>query len=105
MLLYFAIGTGDASIDKISECNYRQCRSYHRAPSFQLASYIDSHVTTKFGIFVITFKVSAAGIHVPFIVVVKVVLSFVIGHDITSYVCCCFLCGRRQNTTGSPVDE
>jgi hypothetical protein len=32
--LDLALGAGDASIYEVCDCNYRQCRSNHRAPSF-----------------------------------------------------------------------
>jgi hypothetical protein len=80
------VGTGDATVNEVSECNYRQCRSNHRAPSFHLTCYIDSHVTAQMLIFIIALEVSGAGIYVSIIVVVKVVLSFVFGHDVTSLV-------------------
>jgi hypothetical protein len=81
-----AVGTGDASIDEVSERYNRQCRSYHGAPSFQLAGYIDSRVTSQMRIFVFTLEVGFAGIYVSFVSVVGVVLSFIFGHDITSLV-------------------
>jgi hypothetical protein len=79
-----AVGTGDASVDEVSECNNRQCRSYHRAPSFQLASYIDSRITSQMGIFIFALEIGFTGINVSFISVVGVVLSFIFGHHITS---------------------
>jgi len=78
------VGTGDAPIDEVSECNYRQCRSYHRAPSFQLASDIDSHVTAQTRVFVFTLKVGFTGINMSFVSVVGVILSSIFGHGVTS---------------------
>ena len=89
MPLDFAIGTGDASIDEVSQCNNRQCRSYHRAPSSLLSRYIDSHVTAQMRVFVLTFEVSLAGINVSFVLFVKVILIFIVGHDITSLIVGC----------------
>jgi len=80
----FAGGTGDASVDEVSQQYDRQCRSYHGAPSFRLSSYIDSHVTAQMLVFVFTLEVSFAGVDVSFAFVVKVILRFVIGHIITS---------------------
>jgi hypothetical protein len=36
-------------------------------------------------IFVVTIEVSGAGIYMPIVIVVKVVLSFIIGHSTTSF--------------------
>jgi hypothetical protein len=82
----FTRGTDNTSVYEVCECDYRQCRSYHRAPSFRLSRYIDPHVTSQVRIFVFTLKVSFAGIYVSFASVVKVVLCFIFGHEITSLV-------------------
>jgi hypothetical protein len=84
----FAGGTGDASVDEVSQQYNRQCRSYHGAPSFRLSSYIDSHVTAQMFVFVFTLEVSFAGVNVSFTLVVKVILRFIFGHIITSSVAC-----------------
>ena len=83
-----AVSSRDTSINEVCEQYDCDCRSDHRAPTFLLASYIDPHVTSQVRVFVVAFKVSAAGIHMSFIIVIKVVLSFIFGHDITSCVYC-----------------
>ncbi|VTR70738.1 hypothetical protein DESC_830055 [Desulfosarcina cetonica] len=84
----FAGGTGDASIDKVSQRDERQCQSDHGAPSFQLARHIDPRVATQMRVLVFALEVSFAGVNVSFIPVVKVVLRSIIGHGITSMVDC-----------------
>jgi hypothetical protein len=88
--LNFASGTGDAPINEVCNYKYRQCRSYHRAPSFQLSSHIDSHVTAQMLIFVFALEISFTGVNMSFILVVKVVLGFIFGHHITSWLFGCW---------------
>ena len=76
------------SIDEVTQRYQSNHSTYHRAPSFHLASYIDSHVTTQMRVFVFTLKVSLAGINVSFISIVGVVLNFILCHNITSLVDC-----------------
>ena len=83
-----APGTGDTAINEVSEYNYRQCRSYHRAPSFRLSSYIDPHVTSQVRVFVFTLEVSFTVINVSIVIVSPVIFSSVFGHDITSMFFC-----------------
>jgi hypothetical protein len=99
----FAAGTGDASVDEVCECYYRQCRSYHRAPSFRSTSYIDSRITPQIWVFVFTIKVLFTGINMSFILFVGVVLNFIFGHGITSLVCCgwCYYLLDSKNTACS----
>ena len=81
-------GTGDASVDKVSQQNDRQCRSYHRAPSFWLSSYIDPWITAQMFVIILTTKVFYSGVNVSFVIIFKVILSFIFGHIITSSVDC-----------------
>jgi len=103
MPLNLTVGTGDASVDEVCECNYRQCRSNHRAPAFQLACYIDSHVTSQVLIFVLTLEVGFTGINVSLILVIGVVLSFIFGHVITSLILLSlvFRSAYQQDTAGN----
>jgi hypothetical protein len=88
----FAGGTGDASVDEVSQQNDRQCRSYHGAPSFQLSSHIDSWITAQVLVIILTTKVVYSSVNVSFVIIFKVILRFIFGHDITSLVCCwCFV--------------
>ena len=87
-----AVSSKYTSVDEVCEQDDCNCRSYHRAPSFQLSSYIDSHVTAQVLIFVITLEVSGTGINMSIVIVVKVVLSFILGHDITSLVVVVVIC-------------
>jgi hypothetical protein len=84
----FAGGTGDASVNEVSQQNDRQCRSYHGAPSFHLSRHINPRITAQMFVFVFTLEVSFAGIYVPFALVVEIVLRSVIGHIITSLIHC-----------------
>jgi hypothetical protein len=67
-----------------------QCNrsSYHRAPSIQLTRDIDSHVASQVLIFIFTLEIGFTGVDVSFISIVAVVLHFIIGHGITSFVGC-----------------
>lgn len=86
----FATGScvpaGDTSVDKVSQYNKRQCQSNHWAPHFQLTSHIDSRITSQVLIFIVTLKVSLAGINVSFSSLVSVIVGSFLCHDITSHV-------------------
>ena len=76
----------DASIDEVAQ--YHQCQhdSDHKAPSFGLPLNIDSQVTAQMFIGIVTVEIFFTGIHVSLVPVVKVVLSSIVGHDVTSLV-------------------
>jgi hypothetical protein len=76
---------GDTSVDEVSQNNERQCQSNHWAPSFQLTSNIDSHVTSQMLVWIVALEIGFAGINVSFISLVCVIIGSVLGHDITSY--------------------
>jgi hypothetical protein len=78
------VPAGDTSIDEVCQRNDRQCHSYHWAPSFQLASDINSRVTTKMLVGILTLEVSFAGVNVSFIPIVGVIFSSIFRHGITS---------------------
>ncbi len=75
--------TGDASVNKVSEYNKRQCQSDQRAPSLFLPGYIYSRIASQMFIFIIASKVGFSSINMPFISIIKVILSFVFSHFIT----------------------
>ena len=81
-------GTGDASIDKVSQRDERQCQSDHGAPSFQLSRHIDPRVAAQMRILVFALEVSFAGVNVSVFIIFPVILSSIIGHGITSMVDC-----------------
>ena len=72
---------------------------HDRINSVFLSCDIDAQVTTKVGIFILTFVVSGAGINVPFftlLISLEIVLCFILCHDVTSknmliFVFCAFL--------------
>ena len=83
---------GDGSVHEVAQCNQRDRRANHSAPSFALSRHIDSHVTAQMFILVLTVNVSLAGIHVSFALVLKGILRVGIGHGITSFVVGCYVC-------------
>jgi hypothetical protein len=54
----------------------------------QLTRDIDSHVASQVLIFIFTLEIGFTGVDVSFISIVAVVLHFIIGHGITSFVGC-----------------
>jgi hypothetical protein len=81
-----AFGTGDTSVDEVSKQNYRQCQSYHEAPSFRLSGYIDPQIASLMFIFVFTLEIFLAGINVSLDFFVGLILNFIFSHGITSLV-------------------
>ena len=73
-------------IDEVAKNYYRQHDTDHKAPSFCLSLNVNSHVTSQMLIGVIAFKIGFASINVSLVPIVKVVLSSIVGHDVTSLV-------------------
>jgi hypothetical protein len=76
----------DASIHKVTQYHQRQHDSDHKAPSFGLSLNIDSQVTAQMLIGIVAVEIGFTGIHVSLVPVVEVVLSSIVGHDVTSLV-------------------
>ncbi|MDX9897114.1 MAG: hypothetical protein RBS34_16825 [Desulfofustis sp.] len=76
----------DASIHKVTQYHQRQHDSDHKAPSFGLSLNINSQVTAQMLIGIVAVEIGFTGIHVSLVPVVKVVLSSIVGHDVTSLV-------------------
>ena len=79
------VPTDDTSVDEVCQRNERQYRSYHRAPSFRLASNIDSHVTPQMLVRVLTLEIGFAGVNVSIVSFAEVIVGSDLGHDIISY--------------------
>jgi hypothetical protein len=75
---------GHAPVDQESNRYKGQCQTYHRASSFPLPHHIDIQITSQMFVGVLTLKIGFTGIHMSIVTVVKVILRFVFGHDVTS---------------------
>ena len=53
---------------------------------FLLSHHIDIQIAAQMPVGILTFEVGFTGIHMSLVIVVKVVLSFIFGHVITSFV-------------------
>jgi hypothetical protein len=73
-----------AVVQEVTNGNEGQHDSYHRIPSFRLSLDIDSQIATQMLIGVLAFEIGFACIHMSFAVFIKVILSFIFGHGITS---------------------
>ena len=92
MPLYLAGSSRYTSVDEVTQRKQCNRSSYHRAPSFQLSCYIDSHVTSQVLIFLFTLEIGFTGINVSFVLVVSVILNFIFSHGIASLIDCFVVC-------------
>jgi hypothetical protein len=74
----------NALIDEVSNKTYRQHDTDHNAPSFHLSLDVDPQITAQMLIRVSAAEIGFAGVYVSFAALVKVVLSFIFRHDVTS---------------------
>jgi hypothetical protein len=80
--------TRDAVIDEVAKNHYRQHNTNHKAPSFCLSLNVDSRIAAQMLIGVVAVEIGFTGVRVSFVPVVKVILHFIVGHDVTSLVGC-----------------
>ena len=76
----------DAPVQEVSDGDERYHDSYHRAPSFPLSLNIDTQIAAQMFIGVFALEIGVAGVNMSIVVVIKVILNSIFGHNITSRV-------------------
>ena len=68
-----------AAIGKVGGCNQGDHYSNHDAPPFKLTRNINPHVASQVLIFIFTFEVLLAGVHVSFAGLFRVLFNYIFG--------------------------
>ena len=79
-------GTGETSVNEVTQGEDRQCQSDHGAPSFRSTRHIDARVAAQMRVLVVAIEIAFTGVDVSFASILGVVLHFILGHGVTSRV-------------------